>query len=82
MKCKLCKRRSLNRSLNILILGRKNIRRREDTERRIETERVATIVTTTAAVGEATAVANIPEEIHELDGRTILMEFNRQPARR
>jgi len=63
-------------------LGQRNILRRVDIERKTETVRAVMTGTTTVAVEEAIAAANIPEEIRELDGHTILTEFSRQPVRR
>lgn len=63
----------------ILLVGRKIIQRREGIERKIVTGRAEMIATTTQGE-EVTAAVNIPEEIHELDGLTILMECNRQPV--
>jgi hypothetical protein len=60
----------------------KSIHHREDIERKIVTERAATIDTTTVEAEEVTAAANIPEEIHAFDGLTSLMEFSLQPVHR
>lgn len=70
--------------LNNSLLVRRSILRRGDIERRIATERVAMIGTTTRVVviGEATAAANIPEETLAYDGLTIPMECNHRRARR
>lgn len=83
-KCKLCNKHLCTRSSvhDFFSVGRKNIRHLGGIERRTGNGRVVTIATTTAAAEEVTVAANIPEEIQELGGLMILMEYNHQQVHR